>query len=367
MKKTKATQVIRYAPPHVGGMEKVISQVFDSLPDEEFEKEILCCSNTEKSSYDNGVKYTRCPFLFEIASNTISPMFLWKLSRVDTDILHYHMPFIFAVICHFIARPKYKKLYVSYICDIVGYDKIMKPFWWLYKKFLAKADKIHIMAPQVLESTQTIKYFKEKCNIIPYGISTEINLCPDSEIQDLRAKYKGKKIIFSLGRLVKYKGFKYAIEAMKYLDDNAILLLGGAGPLKDELAEYVKNNNLEEKVVLLGRVDDKDLDLYYQACDIYLLSSCMQSEVFGIVQLEAMKYSKPVVNTDLNTGVNFVSIHNETGLTVEPENAKQIAEAISLLLNNDELRLKFGQNARKRVEEYFDAEKLAEKYMEFYK
>ncbi len=360
MAKTKITHVTRYAYPHIGGIEAVISQINESLPNEDFEKEVLCCSNTEKSSFENGVKYNRCKFLFEVAANTISPEFIWKLSKVDTDILHYHMPFIFAVIAHFIARPKYKKLYITYHSDIVGYDKIMKPFWFIYKKFIEQADKIHVLSPNIIESSKIINPYKEKCVVIPQGINLE-DKSNDEEVNRIKEKYKGRKILFSLGRLVKYKGFIYGIEAMKKVD-NAIYLIGGSGPLKEDFENYIKANHLEDKVELLGRIEDGELDNYYKACDIYLFPSIMQSEAFGIVQLEAMKYGKPVINTNLGTGVNYVSIHNESGLTVESKNSEELANVIKTLLEDDALREKLGQNARRRVAMFFDIDRVKYKY-----
>lgn len=353
--------VSRYAYPHIGGIEAVISQINRSLPDEDYEKEVLCCSNSDESSIDDGVKYSRCKYLFEFAANTISPEFIWKLSRVDTDIIHYHMPFIFAVIAHFIARPKYKKMYITYHSDIIGYDKIMKPFWGIYKKFLEQADKIHVLSPNIIESSQMIKPYKDKCVVIPQGISVE-NIFDNEKVQKVKKQYSNKKILFSLGRLVKYKGFIYGIEAMKNVED-AVYLIGGSGPLAEEFEKYIKENNLSEKVIMLGRISDEDVALYYQACDIYLLPSVMQSEAFGIVQLEAMRCGKPVINTNLGTGVNYVSINNETGLTVEPAKSDELSNAINILLKDDLLRKKLGQNARKRVEALFDIDKIEAQYM----
>lgn len=353
MGKTKITHVTRYAYPHIGGIEAVISQINDSLPNEDFEKEVLCCSNTEKSSFENGVKYNRCKFLFEFAANTISPEFIWKLSRVNTDILHYHMPFIFAVIAHFIARPKYKKLYITYHGAIVGYDKIMKPFWGLYKYFYKIADKIHVLSPNVINSDQILIDNKDKCEIVPYGIDLELDY-DQEEVNKIKEKYKNKKIVLAIGRLVKFKGFQYTIEAMQYVE-NAILLIMGDGPLKKDFEIFINKNNLKDKVILLGSISNKKIkNNYIQASDIFILSSIQKSESFGIVQLEAMKYGKPVINTNLGTGVNYVSIHNETGLTVEPKNSEELANAINKLLNNDNLRETFGQNARIRVEKYFN-------------
>lgn len=117
---------------------------------------------------------------------------------------------------------------------------------------------------------------------------------------------------------------------------------------------------------MLGRIEDGELDNYYKACDIYLFPSIMQSEAFGIVQLEAMKYGKPIINTNLGTGVNYVSIHNKTGLTVEPKNSKELANAINKLLNNDSLRETLGQNAKKRVENVFNLLKLKNKIKKLY-
>jgi rhamnosyl/mannosyltransferase len=363
-KKIKVTQVTRFAYPHIGGIEAVINQINDSLPNEEFEKEVLCCSNTDKSSVDNGVKYNRAKYLFEIFNNTISPSFLWKLSRVKTDILHYHMPFIFAVVCHFIARPKCKKMVITYHAELVGYDKVMKYFWWLYKHFYKVADLIHVLSPNVIDSDKILTPFREKCYVLPFGVNLD-----DEKIlktNNVREKYKDRKILLCSGRLVRFKGFQYAIDAMKNID-NAILLIMGEGKYRPILEEQIKTNNLEKKVILLGEIADKNLkNEFFDACDIFLLPSIQRTESFAIVQLEAMMHSKPVINTNLGTGVNFVSINKETGLTVEQRNSSQLANAVNELLSNDELRIQYGINARKRVEMLFDINKIKTKYRELY-
>lgn len=364
MKKVKVTQVYRHAFPSVGGIEAVMKQISESLPTEEFEQEIITCCNTEKSSIQNGVKINRNKYLFEFASNPISLSFIWELSKVNTDVLHYHMSFIFGVISHFIARPKYKKLAVTYHMDVVGYEKIMAPFWNLYDRFLDETDVIHVLSSQIIDNSPVLKKHKDKCVVIPYGVE-----CPKYEVFDkpLREKYKNKKILFSAGRLAKYKGFIYAIEAMKKVTDNCILLIAGDGPLKNDLQNYININNLNKKVKLLGQITDEELDLYYKNCDVFILPSIMTSEAFGIVQLEAMRFAKPVINTNLKTGVNYVSVNNETGLTVEPKNAQELADAIKLLINDDELRLKLGQNAKNRVIELFEISKIRGKYSYFYR
>lgn len=362
-KKTKITHVTRFAHPHIGGIEAVINQINDSLPNEEFDKEVLCCSNTEKSSIENGVKYNRARYWFEVFNNTISLSFLWKLSRVKTDILHYHMPFIFAVICHFIARPKYKKMYITYHSSLNGYEKVMKPFWGVLKSLYNKASKIHILSKNIIDYDAFLKPYENKCVTIPYGIDLNQHY-NQGNVEKIKNTYKNKKILLCVGRLMKIKGYQYAIEVMQYID-NAILLIIGDGNYRTELENLINYYNLHEKVFLLGEIRDELIKAdYYNACDILLFPST--KDMFGIVQQEAMLHTKPVINTNLGTGVNFVSINNETGLTVEPKNIEQLKNAINTLLGNDEFRHQYGQNAQKRVEDLFDIKKIKKKYINFY-
>lgn len=368
-KKIKIVHVTRYAYPYIGGIESVIEQINESLPNEQFEKEVLCCSNSDKTSIENGVKYNRCKFLFEIFNNTISPSFIWQLSRVKADVVHYHMPFIFAVVAHFIARPRCKKMFITYHSDLKAYEKIMKYLWWLYEYFYKISTKIHVLSPQAITNDWILDKIKNKCEVIPFGLNlNQTNQEHNGIINGINIKEitKNRKVLLCIGRFVNLKGFIYAIKAMEQVDNSAILLIAGDGLLKNDFELYIKEHNLEDKVKLIGFISNQiDKDYLYSIIDILLMTS-IKTESFAIVQLEAMKHSKPVINTNLGTGVNFVSINNETGLTVEPCNVEELAKAINVLLTDEELRNKLGQNARKRVEELFDIEKIKDKYIKMY-
>lgn len=369
-KKIKIVQVARFAKPHIGGIEEVIEQINSSLPDDKYQKEVICCSNTEKSSVENRVKYTRCRYLFDFAANSISPQLFFKMMFLKTDIIHFHMPVIQNVIIWFILYHlgllKYKKLIITYHGAIIGYDKYMKPFWGIYRYFYSKADKIHVLSPNVIDSDPILTLYKEKCEIISYGIDTSVDN-NTQEVQKIKNLYPNKKIILCCGRLVNFKGFQYVIQAMKNIDD-AILFIIGDGPLLDSFNTYITENHLKDKIVLLGSISDNQLkEIYYQVCDIFVLASIQTSESFGIVQLEAMKYGKPIINTNLKTGVNYVSIDKETGITIESKNVEQLVSAIKELFNNDEQRMQYGRNAKKRVETLFDIKKIKEEYKNLYK
>ena len=85
-----------------------------------------------------------------------------------------------------------------------------------------------------------------------------------------------------------------------------------------------------------------------------------------MVQLEAMACRKPVVSTNLPTGVPWVNQHGKTGYTVAPRNSEELAQSIRLLLSSPELREEMGQAGRARVEQHFTSAKMAEGMLQVY-
>jgi len=183
----------------------------------------------------------------------------------------------------------------------------------------------------------------------------------DRQVASLRQRY-GSRILLAVGRLVYYKGFNYLIEAMSGVDGR--LLIIGEGPLRAKLERLAADHGVHERVVFLGRVPDATP--YYHACDVFVLPSIARSEAFGIVQLEAMAAGKPVINTRLDSGVPFVSLHDATGLTVPPGDPKALASAANRLLDDLELRSFYGEAGRVRVRTLFGVEPMASRTLEIY-
>src|SRR5205814_5952563 len=127
-------------------------------------------------------------------------------------------------------------------------------------------------------------------------------------------------------------GFEYLIEALTSVKGK--LLLVGTGPLLEELAALAAARGVADRVVFLGEIQNEDVTPYYHASDVFVLPSIARSEAFGIVQIEAMAAGKPVVNTDLDSGVPFVSQHDLTGLTVPPKNSAALANALNRILDD---------------------------------
>ena len=173
--------------------------------------------------------------------------------------------------------------------------------------------------------------------------------------------------MFSLGRLVAYKGYRFLVEAAQYLGDGFVVLIGGTGELKADLQREIDSLGLRGKVELLGRIADGDLPAYYGACDVFCLSSVQKTEAFGIVQIEAMSCGKPVVATRIpQSGVAYVNAHGVSGLNVEPGNARELARAIMAITKDGQTYAKYSAGASRRYGEMFTKERMIEKCLEIY-
>jgi rhamnosyl/mannosyltransferase len=147
---------------------------------------------------------------------------------------------------------------------------------------------------------------------------------------------------------------------------NTTLLVVGEGPLRPQLEAAASEKGLQDRVVFLGKVPDDELTCYFHACDLFVLPSVANSEAFGIVQLEAMACGKPVISTDLPTGVPFVNLHGRTGLIVPPRDSLALAGAMASLLDNRTLAAQYGETGRQRVHSEFTIGVMVQRVLELY-
>ena len=207
---------------------------------------------------------------------------------------------------------------------------------------------------------------QDKVTYVPIGI--EPVRVDEAGAARIREKYKDKKLVFSLGRLVPYKGFAYLAEAARYLDGDYHILIGGSGPLRRELQERIDTLGLSDRVTLLGYLEDAEVPALFGACDIFVLSSVMKTEAFGIVQIEAMSAGKPVVATRIpHSGVSWVNEDGVSGFNVAPGNAPELANAIRNICNSSEKYRTLSNCARKRFTEMFTFSRIIDGIMKLYR
>lgn len=210
------------------------------------------------------------------------------------------------------------------------------------------------------------EYYGIKSFVVPNGINLEkFEGLSKTELRVKLCIGQDEKIITFIGRLHPVKGVRYLIQAMNLIKDrepNAKLLLIGDGQDRVSLSEEVKKSNLESFVTFLRQIPSQNIPDYTIASDVFVLPSL--SEGFPLTVLEAMASGLPVVTTKVR-GLPEIVTEGENGFLVEPGNPEQLAEKISLLLENKELRLKMSLNNREKAKQY-SWENVVEKLEKIY-
>lgn len=364
----KILQLGKFYPPDMGGIETAIYNITEELNKRGIVCDVLCSNSESKYTEDvlKGYKVYRTKSYGKVASTSITPQIIFKLREIVNryDIIHIHHPDPMTNLALFLVNPKKQKVILHWHSDIIRQKFLLKFYLPLQNWLLNRADAIIGTTNEYIAGSNYLPKYKHKCVSIPLGIRKfdhDINI-----VNQLRERYRGKKVIFALGRFVYYKGFEYLIQSANYIDEDMVLIIGGDGPLKSKYLKMVKKYNLGEKVYFIGNIPQEILGSYYEFCDIFCLPSINKSEAFGLVQLEAMSFRKPVVATNISgSGVNWVNQDGITGLNVKPKKPEELANAFKHILKNEKLYI-FSQNAGRRFKEEFTVEKETYSIVELY-
>lgn len=366
MKKIKILEINKFYYPVIGGIEKIAQDIAEGLKDR-VDIKVLVCQKRGRTSTEkiNGVNIYRAGSIGTAMSMPLSISFMYMMRKMlrNADVLQCHMPFPLGDIGYLVSGFK-GKVVVWWHSDIIRQKKMMFFYKPIMEAFLKRADIIVVATQGHIDSSKYLGKYKEKCRIIPYGINYNEMMQGISEKHLLVTKSDSIKLLF-IGRLVYYKGVSVLIDAMKKVK-NVDLFLIGSGPLKGELLQQVHDLNLDGNVHFLGDLKDDELKACLRDCDIFVLPSIANSEAFGIVQIEAMAFGKPVINTNLPTGVPYVSLDGISGITVEPDEPNALAEAIQFLADHKEIREKYGKEGIKRVIEFFNRDIMLDQLYDIY-
>ena len=309
----------------------------------------------------DGIRVERLSMPASLLSAPICPGMIERLRKTKSDLVHVHLPNPWAAMAYLSSSCK-QPLVVTYHSDIVRQSVTEPAFRPILLRFLQRASAIICSSRALIDHSPILRRFRDRCVVVPFGIADHALDPPlPSEVQAIRSRYH-RPIILAVGRLVYYKGFEYLIRAMAQIDASLILI--GKGPLHESLNALASSLGVSAKVTFLEHVED--VHPYHHATDLFVLPSVARSEAFGIVQLEAMAAGKPVINTQLESGVPFVSQHGITGLTVPPADENALAVAINRLLDDSDLRLRYGTAAKLRVVQEFSASKMISRTVKLY-
>ena len=371
-KRLRVLQVNKLYYPAIGGIERVVQQIAEGLS-EEVDMHVLVCSDTiqYKKEILNGVHITRLPKLFQFGSLPIPfgfNMTLHHLSKTQ-DIIHLHMPFPLGDIACLLSGFQ-GKIIVWWHSDVVRQKKMMRLYKPVMLQMLKRADAIVVATKGHIEGSSYLKPFREKCVVIPFGVDQKVEQAADLYwMQQTKPKETGNtnkivKFLF-VGRLVYYKGCDVLLKAFSYVQ-GAELEIVGEGILEEECKSIVDAYGIQNKVHFCGKLTEIELFQKYAECDVLVLPSVARSEAFGLVQIEAMAFGKPIINTKLPSGVPMVSLHGETGLTVEQGSQEQLIVAMQWMIDHPEERIQMGIKARERMKAEYRQEQMLNKVFQLY-
>ena len=356
----KILHISKYYYPFFGGTEQIARDVVLALKGE-YEQKVIAFNDGKDDRTDtvDGIEVIKCGCFAKIAAQSLSTSYGKHLHQVMKDfqpdivVFHYPNPFVAALLLRELKTTK-AKLVVHWHLDIIRQKYLRVLFASQNRRLLECAVKVIATSPNYIEGSQWLQSVKEKCVVVPNCINVERMSVTDDiqkRAEEIRTKNSGKTICVAVGRHTEYKGFTYLIQASKLLDGRFLIYITGTGELTEKLHEEA---NDDKKVVFTGRIDDMELKALILASDIFCFPSITKNEAFGLALAEGMYYGKPAVTFTIpGSGVNYVSINGETGIEVENRNAKKYAEAMKKLADDAELREKYGDAGRKRVEENF--------------
>lgn len=366
-------QVNKYYYPHIGGIERVVQQVAEGLA-EETEMTVLVSAEEKKYHEElmNGVKLIRLPRHIKFGSMPVSFGLFGKLRKLSgqQDVIHLHMPFPIGDLACLLSGYK-GKVVLWWHSDVVRQKKLMLLYKPIMLRMLKRADAIIVATQGHIDGSAYLKPFKDKCRIIPFGVEQSIEAAADNYLAEKGALQEtGENLcpvrFLFVGRFAYYKGCDVLLEAFAKVA-GAQLIMVGSGGMKEQLKQRAEELRVADKVQFVGSLPEEELCRQYAECDVFVLPSVARSEAFGLVQIEAMAFGKPVINTNLPSGVPYVSIHGKTGLTVEPGSVEQLTEAIQWMVDHKEERLQMGERARERMKAEYQLESMTTRTLELYK
>ena len=281
---------------------------------------------------------------------------LIKNEKFDLTLAFFGIP------CGYIAM----KLGLPYIVSLRGSDVPFynERFKWpdklvfrrLSRVIWRKAQYVIALSNDLIQlARNTTK--TQKISVIYNGINIK-EFYPDVE---KNKQEKSFNILF-IGRLIERKGLIYLLEALQQITaeyPQTKLLVAGDGPMKMEYENYVKNNGLSGKVEFLGIVKHDYIAELYRRAHVFVLPSL--NEALGNVTQEALASGLPIVTT--KTGA--AELIDDNGFIIAKKSAKEIAEALRKIIEDENLRKKFSARSRELAEN-MSWENTAKKYYELF-
>ena len=348
-----------FYPPVYGGIEQHLNLLCRMLRPFCDVRVLVSASGSPRTRREvvDGIPVMRAGEWIRIASAPICPTWPLLFRRLRAQLYHFHFPNPTGDVSYWLSGSR-GKIVVTYHSDIVRQSTILplyRPFLW---RLLEKADAILATSPVYVESSDYLRPFREKCDVVPLGVDLrrfDRREAIETRAAEWRSNWHGPLVLF-VGRLRYYKGLDVLLDAMSAV--RARLVVVGEGPEGARLRARTATLGLSDRVTFAGEVSDDDLLAHLAAADVGVMPSTLPSEAWGMSMVEMLAAGVPAVCTELGTGTTFVNRDGETGLVVPPGDAPALAAALSRLLGDEALRARLAAGARARARARFSRQAM---------
>lgn len=236
--------------------------------------------------------------------------------------------------------------------DVIDFPLTSVFHRWIFKFNLMMADRI--LTTSNFMAQLLGKYTKKSINVTPFGVDLSV-FKTDQKFPLLNEKYDA--VIGCIKGLEWYYGIEYLVEAFELAvyrlpEKKLKLIIVGGGAIEQKIKRMIQEKNLDEKILLTGKVDYKEIQKYHNLLDIFVAVSVYQ-ESFGVAVIEASACSKPVIISKVGGMIELVE-DNVTGFIVPPRDIHKLADKIIKLVIDKKLRVKMGKAGREKVEKQYD-------------
>jgi glycosyltransferase involved in cell wall biosynthesis len=259
------------------------------------------------------------------------------------------------------------------ICVAHGLDLTFKNFF--YQKlwigwFAKKIDKFIAVGNETVRVAKEKGILENKIVFIPNGVDSEKHLVSANKAdleKIIGRSVANKKILLTSGRLAKRKGVAWFISnVMPKLGEEFLYIVSGHGSDRKNVDAAIKNNRLENRVVVLGHVTDQTRNILLNTADLFIQPNIKihgDMEGFGISVIEAGACKLPVLAANIE-GLKDSIRDGDNGFLVESENAAAFIGKINELFLQGNPRELFGEKVRDCVVQNYSWEHIAKKYLE---
>jgi rhamnosyl/mannosyltransferase len=372
----------KYYPPFAGGTEifhydlareqsRQGMQVASVVHDHERGRPTTCFEH-------DGIRVWRVELRGRLLFTPICPSWRRVLRRAveefQPDLIHFHLPNPSALLASTMRSARRVPWVAQWQTDIVSssIDRRLVVPYKLYApfeaSFLKRCARIITSSRAYLESSESLAAWRGKCEVISLGVARDRLPLPSPDAEEwARQLWRPSGLrVLTIGRLTYYKGHSVLLEALTGVPDVQLCLVG-TGELERETRATIRRLGLDERVRMLGYVDDDRVRGLLTTCDCFCLPSVERSESFGLVLPEAMRYGKPAVASDIpGSGVGWVVEHEQTGLLVPPRDPAALSAALDRLGGDAALRTALGERCAEAFERRFDITTTATKIRELY-